>query len=148
MPDTTRACCCAAWMYHGPTPPDVAAGRSGHRGGDPEYGEVLGDLLELLQRCMPVHRYVRSGPGCDGQVATQDRRSRPGLDLFKVHSLGISTSQYRPSAGRTDVLHPARLLAEHRHQVALAFIVGDDHWERNGATAAPPSHLQRRRTLR
>jgi hypothetical protein len=110
--------------------------------------EVLGDLLELLQRGVQVHGYVRSGPGGDGQVATQDRRSRPGLDLFEVHILGMATSQYRPSAGRPDVVHPARLLAEHRHQVALAFIVGDDHRERDGATAAPPSHLQRRRTLR
>src|SRR5512132_308638 len=50
--------------------------------------------------------------------------------------------QHHSSLGRTDVTDPVRVLAEHRHEIALALAVRLDHWERNQTAAAAAAHLE------
>jgi len=112
---------------------DLAVAPCGGRGGgdDPEDRVLTGDPLELRQRGVPVHRQVRPGSRGDREVAPQDGRPVTGLHLLQAHLLAAAAAQDRAAAGRADVAHPVRVLAEHRHQVPPALVLSDYHRERH-----------------
>jgi hypothetical protein len=76
----------------------------------------------------PAHVPGHLGP--EGEVAVQDGRTHRGIDFFQAHPLAPAVPQHRPAAGRADVAHPVRVLAEHRHHVAVTLIVRDDQGKR------------------
>jgi len=112
------------------------------RHADAEDRELPGDPVELRQRGVTVHRHM--GPSSRGQVevAAQNRRAGADLDLFEVDGLTAAMAQRHVPAGRADITDPVRLLAEHRHQIALTMVVRDNHREGDDAAGAPTRHLQ------
>ena len=92
---------------------------------------------------MAIDRYVGPGSGRARQVSAQDRRPSFRIDVLEAHGLAAAMAQHRPATGRPHVAHPVRALAEHRHQVALAFVPGDDYRKRDDAARAPSRNLQR-----
>ena len=105
---------------------------------DPEHREPVGHLRELRERRPAVHRDVRATARCDLQVPPQDRRPGGRVDLVEQHRLGDTVAQDRVPARGPHVVHPARALAEHRHEVALTLVARYHHRQGDdpaGATA-------------
>jgi hypothetical protein len=88
-------------------------------------------------------------PGCGAcsggelQVALQDwergrrpRSLRGGWPCDPMAEHGLP-------AGRADVVELVDALAEHRHEITLVLVVGDDHWEGGQQPGAATSHFQR-----
>jgi hypothetical protein len=91
---------------------------------------------------------VGAGAGGDRQVPAQDGWPLLDRHLLQAHLLVPTVAQHRPAVGGPDVAHPVRLLAQHRHEVAVAVHLGDHHGERDDAPAAPAPHLELRHAAR
>src|SRR6266545_7381177 len=81
-------------------------------------------------------------PTGDFQVTPQDRGAGVRINFLEAHDLAAAMAQHHSSPGRTDVTDPVRVLAEHRHEIALTLVVGHDHRERNQTAAAAAAHLE------
>ena len=73
----------------------------------------------------------------------EDRCTFVRRDLGEVYRLRSAALDRRHSFGSAYVLHPFGILPEHRYEVALALICGDDKNGRTDATATPVIRLQR-----
>jgi hypothetical protein len=87
-------------------------------------------------------------PGAAGEVPAQDRPPSWRIDVLEAHSFSAAMTQDGATTGRPHVENPVRVLAEHRYEIALAFVLCDHHRKRNDAARAPSRHLKRRETGR
>lgn len=84
-----------------------------------------------------------SPPACRHlAVRFQDRRSLLRWDLGEPDRARPASLDEGLSARRADVAYPFRSVAEHRDQVALPVVLGDDEDVGVEQAGAPPSHLQ------
>jgi hypothetical protein len=100
------------------------------------------DRLELCERCPRVDGNVRAGSRCKLQVALQYRRTDCWGDLLEPHGFATAVAEYRMPARRPDISDPVDALAKHRHDVALALVVGHNDRKRAQLSRPPPPHLQ------
>src|SRR5207244_4188144 len=106
------------------------------------------DPVELFERGTAIDRDVGTSSRRERQVPTQDRRPPFRSDLLEVQGLTPPMAQHRSAPSGPHVAYPVRVLAEHRHEIALAFVVRDHHRERDDTAAAPSPNLQHPGTLR
>jgi len=93
---------------------------------------------------LPVHPQLCPGAGSEREITPQDRRAVTNRDLHQAHGPGTGMPQHHMVLGRTDVAHPVRVVAEHRHQI----VVGDHQRQRDEPARATPGHLHRDQALR
>lgn len=63
------------------------------------------------------------GPGASDRYRRRIGARASGVDLFEADGLAPVMTQDSPATGDADVVHPVRVLAEHRHQVELALVL-------------------------
>jgi hypothetical protein len=80
-----------------------------------------------------VDRDVGPSPGADRQVALQHRRPVGEFDLVELHAFAAAVAQHGPALGGPHVVHPPGAVAEHRHQIAPALVLGERLGERDRA---------------
>jgi hypothetical protein len=114
---------------------------------DAEDRNLGRDLLELLHGGVAIDGNVSASSGCAGEVTAQDRRSSSRIDILEAHSFSAAMTQDGATIGRSHVEDPVRVLAEHRHEIALTIVLGYDHRKRDDAARAPSRHRKRRETV-
>jgi hypothetical protein len=88
------------------------------------------DPLEIRQRRIFVHRYVRSRARCSLEVGFHDRPAEFDGNLFEVNFLTTARTQDHVSTRRPRVADPLYVFSKHRHQVPLPIDDSYDHWQR------------------
>ena len=83
---------------------------------------------------------VWSSPRREADVLLDDGCSTFDGHLFEPH-LASPTADDVGLTGGSDVLRPFTF-AEHRHEIVLAIVPGDDERDGMGTTRPPPLHLQ------
>jgi hypothetical protein len=87
-------------------------------------------------------RQVLAATRGDFAPCLEDWRTLLGWNFGKHDGTQFASFDERLSAGRTNVSHPLRSIPEHRDEVALALVTGDDEDGKREASAAPALHLQ------
>jgi hypothetical protein len=90
--------------------------------------------LKVRQRCADRHREVPAPTGCNAHVFAEDGRPLLWRDQHEVNTAPKSLANNGVAMCSLDVLHPVRLRAEHRHEIAFALHGGDYHRIRAPAT--------------
>ena len=83
---------------------------------------------------------VRLSPRCEADVLLDDGCSTFDGHLFKLY-LASPTADDVGLTGGSDVLRPFTF-AEHRHEIVLAIVPGDDERDGMGTARSSPFHLQ------
>jgi len=125
-----------------PEPPQAKAGRSRGqkcqswrnlssgwivRGADAKHRKLVSDLLELRQWGVAIDGKMSPRSGRRLQVALQDRGAHRGINLLEPDALGTTVTQECFAACGTNVAHPVRLVAKHRHEIPDALVLGHHH---------------------
>jgi hypothetical protein len=99
---------------------------------------LCSDPFELLERSLWIHWDVGAGPRRELQVALENRGTGAWINLLETHRFAATTmAENRLPPSCADVGHPVHVLAEHRHEIALALVVGDNHRERSAPATKP-----------
>src|SRR5581483_6114701 len=138
-PPTPSPPCWARFTDH--LQPSVAA-TAASASANPKHGVVVGDLLELLSRRAAIDREMSPRARSCLEVAAQDRGPQAGINLCENHILAATVLKHRSAACRADVTHPVRLVPEHRHQIPLAFVLGNHDRERQAPARPTPLDLK------
>jgi hypothetical protein len=64
------------------------------------------DALQVLHRCSAIYRDVGTRPGCDRQVAAQDRRTGVLGNFLEAHVLATPVAKDGMAAGSPYVSYP------------------------------------------
>jgi hypothetical protein len=111
---------------------------------DAEHGVDRCHSLERRQRFLPAHPHVGSRSHRKEKVALDDRRSIGDRKFNELHRAASAMDQYRLAVRGSNVLHPVRLLSEHRDQIPRTPITDDDQGYSNPLSAPTPTDFEDR----
>ena len=122
--------------------------RFASRGIDAKDRVIRRNSFEGGYRCLGRHREVLAATRGDLAPGLQDGCSSIRWNFLEHDPARPTPLDERLAVPRANIFYPFRVVAEHRNNVATAFVAGADQDDRAETTAATTLYLQRDQGLR